>query len=587
MSLLSNIEETISSDATISELQNRLSDVINVLSGNSEHDIALRGGFRLIQTESTGLNDLEINPVIKTSGSLIKCGVNDSFAFEVKYNGDVVQTGNVSIYNGFVSGWAGAGYRLDYGISVASQSNLEIDNLTVRRSMSVYELLVRQVRATNGGLFISTSGKVKNTYDGYNIEFVDESGGILNPFAVGDLIMTQRMKKDGTVVKVIYAAITGITAGVCAVTYTGGGYFAVGDEVVKVGNTTTAARQNSIYMTSDDTNSPFIDMITGVNSWSAWGAATKTQLRIGNLSGITDADFGGALSGYGLYCTNAYIKGTITLSDGAAVVLAALNGGLTITGTGITLATNGSIKAGQTAYNTGTGFWIGSVTGTPKFSIGDGSTKYFIYDGTDITLKGGKFKWATSGVINFYDGADNIIVSIGDNIVSAYSGVRVKASNAAFYVTNAGESLYSWLAPNQLNLNAGVAGNVVLNAHATSGNLQVSKGIDIGNGYTYSINGVALPIDDWDDAYGWGNHASAGYLTSVSKSAVEAVLTGTITSHNHSGVYAPAANGAAWSAAPYQGAFYVSTGTTWTPVAVTYTTLTVGGATGHDVFSIS
>ena len=36
-------------------------------------------------------------------------------------------------------------------------------------------------------------------------------------------------------------------------------------------------------------------------------------------------------------------------------------------------------------------------------------------------------------------------------------------------------------------------------------------------------------INNWNTAYGWGNHASAGYLTSITKSQVEAVLTGTIT----------------------------------------------------------
>ena len=46
-------------------------------------------------------------------------------------------------------------------------------------------------------------------------------------------------------------------------------------------------------------------------------------------------------------------------------------------------------------------------------------------------------------------------------------------------------------------------------------------------------------INNWNTAYGWGNHASAGYLTSITKSQVEAVLTGTITSHNHAGAYEP------------------------------------------------
>lgn len=34
-------------------------------------------------------------------------------------------------------------------------------------------------------------------------------------------------------------------------------------------------------------------------------------------------------------------------------------------------------------------------------------------------------------------------------------------------------------------------------------------------------------------AYGWGDHALAGYITSITKAMVEAVLTGAITSHSH------------------------------------------------------
>ena len=39
-----------------------------------------------------------------------------------------------------------------------------------------------------------------------------------------------------------------------------------------------------------------------------------------------------------------------------------------------------------------------------------------------------------------------------------------------------------------------------------------------------------------------GNHTHSQYLTAITKAMVEAVLTGTITSHNHSGVYAPASH---------------------------------------------
>jgi len=58
-----------------------------------------------------------------------------------------------------------------------------------------------------------------------------------------------------------------------------------------------------------------------------------------------------------------------------------------VTASDITL-TGGILKAGQTDYNTGTGYWLGTVSGTPKFSIGNGSTKYVTWDGTALTIRG-------------------------------------------------------------------------------------------------------------------------------------------------------------------------------------------------------
>ena len=97
------------------------------------------------------------------------------------------------------------------------------------------------------------------------------------------------------------------------------------------------------------------------------------------------------------------IKGDITVSEGsigwsdiadddgfkpsndADVTLSAINGGLTVTGGGITLSAGGSIKAGQTDYATGTGFYLGYSTDDYKFSIGD-ATDYLKWDGTTLEV---------------------------------------------------------------------------------------------------------------------------------------------------------------------------------------------------------
>ena len=45
-------------------------------------------------------------------------------------------------------------------------------------------------------------------------------------------------------------------------------------------------------------------------------------------------------------------------------------------------------SAGQTAYNTGTGFWFGVVSGVAKFSIGNPNGSFMTWDGTSLTLSG-------------------------------------------------------------------------------------------------------------------------------------------------------------------------------------------------------
>jgi len=54
----------------------------------------------------------------------------------------------------------------------------------------------------------------------------------------------------------------------------------------------------------------------------------------------------------------------------------------------ITLGSGGNIKSGQSAYDTGTGFWIGNSGGTPKMSIGNASGNKLTWDGTTLAITG-------------------------------------------------------------------------------------------------------------------------------------------------------------------------------------------------------
>jgi hypothetical protein len=61
--------------------------------------------------------------------------------------------------------------------------------------------------------------------------------------------------------------------------------------------------------------------------------------------------------------------------------------GIAVTGGGITLSSGGAIKGGQTAYATGTGWFLGYSGGAYKFSIGD-ATHFLRWDGSAFTYSG-------------------------------------------------------------------------------------------------------------------------------------------------------------------------------------------------------
>jgi len=62
--------------------------------------------------------------------------------------------------NAFESGMED-GYGADLYEDKNGNINLEVDNLRVRNRMAVKEFLRQQIRATNGNIFVSSTGKVR------------------------------------------------------------------------------------------------------------------------------------------------------------------------------------------------------------------------------------------------------------------------------------------------------------------------------------------------------------------------------------------------------------------------------------------
>ncbi|MDI9549297.1 MAG: hypothetical protein QM346_17030, partial [Chloroflexota bacterium] len=257
----------------------------------------------------------------------------------------------------FVSGFAGSGYRFDMGVTETGKASGELDNLTVRGRMRVYELLIQQIRATNGSLFVTSSSEIAKL-DGPDHDWEFETGGstvrrefetggstvdaefdtrvyaidtrtdptdddhdLYHGFIDGDALRAQQVNWDGSDYDVVRQVNLTVGRVLDLYTYTaawvGGDLPREGDDLVRLGSTDTT-RQGSVYLTADDSNAPYIDVVDGVRTHAEWNTPGKVRLRLGKLTGITDAAFGGTLDGYGLWADNVYLRGKMVIAAGSS-----------------------------------------------------------------------------------------------------------------------------------------------------------------------------------------------------------------------------------------------------------------------------
>lgn len=215
----------------------------------------------------------------------------------------------------FAPGFLGEGFKiwLENG-----NWHIECDNLTVRQTMNIFELLIQKIRSVNGAIVVSQSnGKVtavEDTGTQYKITFGEE----FPTFQEGDLIRCQSWSKNN--LKFYWVEVKTAADGyiLCDKSEFNNVVPAIGDEVVQMGNTKNAERQALIYITAQESGKPYIEILNGVKTKSLTGT---DRTRLGDLSNIVDPDFTGeaAVKGTGFYSTNAFLKGIFVLRNGKRV----------------------------------------------------------------------------------------------------------------------------------------------------------------------------------------------------------------------------------------------------------------------------
>lgn len=214
----------------------------------------------------------------------------------------------------FVSGFLGEGFKV--WKDAAGLWHGELDMLTVRKTFTVFELVVQKI-VHQGGMVIRSAagGKITKVTDGGSYWRCEHDS--TDDFVTNDQVLCQVF--TGLKMKRYWRLVTSAGAGYFNLSKTdceaGSATPEVGDEVAVLGNRTNAARQSAQIDCAVGANAPYRDDYAGINSYSLAG---KLVTRTGNLSGIVDPDFG-ALSGYGLYSLNAYLKGMLRLTSGKTV----------------------------------------------------------------------------------------------------------------------------------------------------------------------------------------------------------------------------------------------------------------------------
>ena len=421
---------------------------------------ALGGG----PSYTIGLPDsVTITNNLTVSGSTI---LGDSTSDSVTFN-----TG-INTSPGFTSGFTGGGWRLSYS---NTSSSLELDNLTVRGTMKVSELLINQIRATNGTLFVSSVGKVETvtgTSPTFFLSFDTGSGGTLgHGFAVGDVIRAQRVN-PGNPSSFVYRSdltVTGVSANGKFVTASLQGSTTApsgGMEFVRLGNTSSLSnRQGTVYLTADDTNAPFIDVIDGVASHADWNTASgsnRLKTRMGRLDGITETSFGN-LTGYGFYASgSAFLEGGINATAGRIANWVISGNSITSSNIHLTSSNGGVIRMGSalpTSHTSGTGIFL---SGSGQALIGNAAGHRIEFDGS------------------------NVIIS-SSNAVMKGNSVEISGSN--FHLLNGNITASNVSLSGNITATTGNIGGFAITANALTGSGFFISGGAAANGFFISSSG--------------------------------------------------------------------------------------------------
>jgi len=472
------------------------------------------------------------------NGGTPRMSIGNGATSGVTWNGSTFRiagsalVGNLQISSGAGAGvissgqtaWeTGAGYWLEYN---SGTPRLSIGNGTTSgitwdgTNFNVYGSVVAGAVAVSTGGNIHSGQTAYNTGTGYWLEY--NSG-------------TPRMSVGSSTAGFTWSgAAFSVTGAVTATSgsFTGGVTIGTGGSL---SSGQTAWETGAGYWLEYNAGTPRLSIGNGTTSGITWDGTTF-RVYGNTLIGALALSTGGNIhAGQTAYNTGTgywleYNAGTPRMSIGSSTAgftwdgaTFTVNGTVNITGAstftaGIAVGTGGNIHSGQTAYNTGTGYWLEYNAGTPRMSLGS-STKGFTWDGTTFTV---------NGVINALSGNFTGGVTLG-NGGAVSSGETAYATGTGFWLgTTAG-------GVPQFSLQDGKGNFFNISANGTNALALSSSG----------VSGVltSKQIDDqgWSQTASWLNITQtpttlAGYgITNAQTTLPNATAVGQVLQRDNSG----------------------------------------------------
>ena len=290
-----------------------------------------------VLADSIDANNLNIGRGYKfdENGDIIS---HDVEANDLNVGGNSVFAGDLSSPD-FVAGFlTGKGWRLKNepvenaaGV-LENKYNLELDNLIVRGSMRIFEMIISQLLGENDNRIFTAMMEVDH-YDAKSgrVYLDTKEGRMYNSFRKGDYIMVQQynglpseendhyvtknyellVKEVGTegegedsLAWVTFENFTSSMAGA-----TPEKLIKKRDTFVRVDNVSDPDRKGIIQLMTVGSDTPYIDIVHGLKT----NPDSALKGRIGNLKGIRHPILG-QLKGFGEYLNNLYAVGEFVLS---------------------------------------------------------------------------------------------------------------------------------------------------------------------------------------------------------------------------------------------------------------------------------